>query len=188
MTAPPISNELVDWAHLCGFAVTPNSVTEAALFASEPGGETRCYIRAAPNGGFTLTSTDRASAEQFELHATSMPTMERYLMGLFGYGYRSKHRLQRLRPLRDLNELAAGYKIVPGDPDGYWELFNRSGELMARALGKVSSISTFVRLSHLLESSLSDIRRSYESSDGSPLFTVVPTDGTASRRPSVARE
>jgi hypothetical protein len=152
--------------------VTPNSVTGAAVFASEPGDEMRYYVRVAPNGGFTLTSAERASAEQFELHTTSMPTMERHLIGRFGYGYRSKHRLQRLKPLRGLDDLASGYTIAPGDPDGYWELFDPSGDLMARALGKVSSISTFVRLSHLLESSLSDIRRSYESPDGSPIFSI----------------
>ncbi|MEZ0341535.1 Imm61 family immunity protein [Mycobacterium sp. pV006] len=172
MTAVPISDHLADWARASGYTVTPDSVTGAALFASKPGGEVRYYIRVAPDGGLTLTSAQRASAEQFELHATSMRSMERHLMGLFGYRYRSKNQLQRLRPLKGLDELAPGYAIAPGDQEGYWELFYPSGELAARALGEVGSISTFVRLSHLLESSLSDIRRSYESPDGSPLFGV----------------
>lgn len=172
MTAPPISDQLADWARVNGFALTPNSSTGAALFSSEPGGEVRYYLRVAPDGGYILTSAERASTEQFEFYTKSMSVMERHLMVWFGRLYRSRHQLQRLPTFRTQDDLAPGYTIVAGDPEGSFELRDRSGALIARAHGKLSSISTFVRLSHLLESSLSDIRRSYESPDGSPLFGV----------------
>lgn len=125
MTEPQISNELAGWARLTGHTVSRDSISEAALIAS-PGGEVRYYIRTEPSGGFTLTSAERASAEQFELYTTSMETMERYLMGLFGYLYRSTNRLPRLKPLRFLHDLAPAYTVVPKAPEGYWELIDQS--------------------------------------------------------------
>lgn len=172
MTAPRISSELAEWARLNGFILTPESSSGAALFASEHGGEVRYYLRAAPGGGYILTSAERASSEQFEFYTKLMPVMERHLMASFGWLYRSEHQLPRLTTFRTQDDLAPGYTIVAGEREGSFELLDRSGALTARAHGKVTSISAFAELSHLLEASLSDIRRSYENSNGSPLFSI----------------
>ena len=170
MTAPVVSTRLIEWGNRAGYAFTPESDSGAAIFWSEPGGEIRYYLRADPSGGITLTSAERASSEQFELFTSSMDAMERYLIPLMGIDYRSRAGLPRVKTPRKPEEVAAGYRIGDADSDGYRNLYSPSGELAARARGRVNSIPTLTELSHFMLASESDLRTSYEDPDGLPLF------------------
>jgi Immunity protein 61 len=131
-----------------------------------------CYlVRGSDTEGYVLSSSERLQDEQFELFGTSLSVIERHLFAVFGTAIRSHLRLPRLSFPGKLEELAQGYSLTEVDSDGYRWLVNASGSL-AKARGRVSSISTLVRLSHLLSNSLADIKISFEDPGGHPLFTL----------------
>lgn len=171
MSAPRLTQELVDWAELAGYAFTPEDHSDAALFWLDPGGEIRLYIRKSPDA-FTLTKAERASEEQFELSADSLGVLERYLFGAFGWDLRSKRGLPRIKTPRKMDELAAGYRLDALDLEGFRRLLDSQGMAIATARGKVSSVTVLVELSHLLKASLDDLRASYEDANARPLFRV----------------
>lgn len=171
MTAPTVSNQLEDWARRAGYALTPRDETGAAVFWTDPGGELRFFIRQDQNGWLTLSSSERGSAEQFELSATSMAVISRYLWGLFGSDFRSRNGLPRLKTPTKIDALIPEYSLSDLTAEGVRTLSGPLGPT-ATARGKLSSISTLVELSHLLTSSIEDTRTSYESGDGRPLFDV----------------
>ncbi|MGH3638626.1 MAG: Imm61 family immunity protein [Mycobacterium sp.] len=171
MTAPRISDGLLNFASDAGFSLTTSDVSGAAVFWTDPGGAMRFYVRAAVDFGYTLTSAERALAEQFELFGASMTVIERYLFGVFGSAVRSRHRLPRLiLPIKQ-EELALGYLLHDVDSEGYRSL-NDSRGLVAKARGRVSSVSVLIKLSRLLSNSPSAIQSSFEDPEGRPLFAV----------------
>ena len=169
VTALGVSRQLVEWAELAGYAFTPEDHSGAALFWSDPGGEIRYYIRRSSDG-FTLTKSERAAAEQFELFAGSLGVIEPYLFGVFGWEIRSKLRLARLKIPRKLEEIADKYRIEDADSEDSRSLLDERGERIAVARGKVSGVAVLVELSHLLTSRVDQIQSSYQDVDGRPLF------------------
>jgi hypothetical protein len=169
LIAPRIGDNLATWARRAGFGLTASDDTGAALFWTDPGGEIRFYIRSAPEFGYILSSGERTSPEQFELFGISMRVIERHLFGVFAPGVRSKKNLPRLIYPRAQDELAAGYLLDDLDSEGYRWLSDSDG-LVAKARGKIGSVTTLTKLSHLLANSLADVQASLEDPDGRPLF------------------
>ncbi len=152
-------------------SLTAEDQSGAALFWTDPGGEIRYYVRGSEEIGYTLASSERAQAEQFQLFGSSMLVMERHLFAVFSSAIRSKAGLSRLIFPSKQTELAEGYAMSELDPGGYRTL-SGSRALLARARGNVSSISILVRLSHLLSNSLEDVKTSLEDPSGRPLLDV----------------
>lgn len=171
MMAPQISDELIRWAMIAGYTFTPEDQSGAALFWTDPGGEMRYYIRSPAQDVYIVSATERALAEQVELYGTSMRAIERYLFGVFGSAIRSKRRLPRLLVPTRQEQLAPGFSLDEPDTEGFRSLFDSTG-LVAKARGRVTSISTLTKLSHLLSAPLPDVQASYEDPNGRPLFTV----------------
>lgn len=169
--APSISDDLRKWADVAGYSSTPDDGSGAAIFWTDPGGEIRYYIRMAPNGSFILSSAERALPEQFELSGTSMAVVERHLFGVFGSDVRSRKGLARLIIPRRREQLAAGYTLDELDAEGYRCLSDSNG-LVAKAQGRLSSITTLTKLSHLLSFALADVEASFEDPEGRPLFAA----------------
>jgi Immunity protein 61 len=151
--------------------LTATDKTGAAVFWTDPGGEIRFYIRGSLELGYTLSSAERTLPEQFELLGVSMTVIERHLFGVFAPGVRSRNSLPRLTYPRSPDELAAGYLLGDSDSEGYRWLSNPDG-LVAKAQGKIGSVSTLTKLSHLLSNPLADVQASLEDPDGRPLFRV----------------
>ena len=168
MTAPPISDQLAEWAAAAYFTLTPEDDSGAAIFWST-GGETRLYVRRTQDG-YALTRAQRRSTEHFELFAPSVSTIERYLYGQFGAGYRSMRHLKRLRIPSKRELIVAGYRLSDIDEEGHCTLFSREGDVVAVAAGDISAVSRLVMLSYFLSSSLSDLTASYRDAEGRPLF------------------
>lgn len=172
MTSPTVSPQLLEWSRLAGYALTPEDESGAALFWSDPGGEIRYYIHQNIDGGVVLTSSERASAEQFELSAESIEVLERYLFGVFGRSIRSKSRLPRLKTPRKLEEIVGGDRIDEADSEGYRRLLAPGAKAVAKARGRLSGVSVLVELSHLVASTVDEIQSSYQAVDGRPLFRI----------------
>lgn len=109
MTAPEFSSALVQWAASAGYALTPQDPSGAAVFWTDPGGEIRSYIRSSSDG-YTITTAERASDEQFDLFAPSMETIERYLVSKFATRVRSRRGLPRLKIPTTVDSIAPGYR------------------------------------------------------------------------------
>jgi hypothetical protein len=169
VTAPGISQQLTEWAEQAGYTLTPQDHSGAALFWSDPGGEIRFYVRASSDG-LTLTKSERAAPEQFELFARSLDVIERYLLGVFGWEIRARRRLPRLKTPRKLEDIADKYRIEDAGPDGVIRLLDERGEMIAMARGKVTGVAVLVELSHLLASPTEEIEISYKDVEGKPLF------------------
>jgi hypothetical protein len=172
MTAPKVSSELVEWANLAGYSLTLEDHSGAALFWTDPGGEIRFYIRNNFDGSILLTKAERAAAEQFELAGISVEVIERHLCGVFGWDIRHAKRLTRIRTPRKVGEIAEGYLLSEEDSEGFRQLLDDAGTVVATAAGGLTGMTRLIELSHLIASSPSEIKRSYESPDGGPLFRV----------------
>lgn len=168
MSAPPISDQLAEWAAAGNFTLTPEDDSGAAIFWST-GGETRLYVRRKQDG-YALTRAQRGSTENFELFAPKMSTIERYLYGQFGAAYRSMRHLKRLRVPSKRELIVPGYSLSDIDKEGHCTLSSQVGDAVAVAAGDISAVSRLVMLSHFLSSSLSDLTASYSDAEGRPLF------------------
>lgn len=143
------------------------------MFWSDPGGEIRFYIRTNVDGTLSLTKAERAAEEQFALAGNSVEVIERHLYGVFGWDIRHSKRLPRIKTPRRINEIVRGYRINDEDAEGFRQLTNEAGTVVATAPDGLIGVTTLVELSHLISASSPDeIMRSYESPDGGPLFRV----------------
>ena len=176
-----VSDDLMTWAAMAGYRLTPEDQSGGAVFSTDPGGEIRFFLRRSAKDVYIVSSAQRASAEQYELYGTSMKTIERYLFGIFGSDVRSRRLLPRLIIPTEQGHLAPGYSLDESDDDGFTCLRDPNG-LVAKARGRVTSTSTLTKLSHLLSAALPDVRTSYEDPDGRPLFATHEKD------PEVAAE
>ncbi|KRE26932.1 hypothetical protein ASG82_10530 [Mycobacterium sp. Soil538] len=70
------------------------------------------------------------------------------------------------------DSLAVGYHLGEADDDGFRTLFDAQDNIVATAQGDLNAVSTLVKLSHLVSSSLVDIIASYQDPEGRPLFGV----------------
>ena len=171
-SSPELSQSLVEWARAAGYALTADSQTGAAILWSDPGGETRLYVRRRFDGVFVLTSSQRASREHFELGAPTVEILERHLFDLFGFSIRYRKGLRFLRLPTALGSLAAGFDISDEDPDGFCRLIDRDARVVAFGHGGSTGVSKLVKLSHLVSAPVADIIASFEHPEGHPLFRV----------------
>jgi len=115
MAAPIVSPQLVEWAADARYAFTPEGHTGAALFWTDPGGETRLYFRYI-GGEYVFTQAERVADEQFKQSTPEME-MERYRFSEFAWDVRLYTRLPRVRTANKPEDIAGGYRI--GDPDDH---------------------------------------------------------------------
>lgn len=166
-----LSDDLVSWAARAGYTVTPQDISGAAVFWSDPGGEIRFYIRVAADGCFVVSSAERALDEQIELVGFAMPAVERYLFAVFATGVRSRLALPRLVRSGTSRSLVAGYRLSEVDEDGYRCLYGPLGRV-AKARGEITGVATLTELSHLVSAPSAVVQTSFEDRHGRPLFEV----------------
>lgn len=114
---PQFSEDLQEWARRAGYQLTPSDASGAALFWSDPGGETRLYIRQISDGSNMLSRSERGGAEQFVLSAPTLGPIERYLWGLFGADIRSLLGLPRIDMPSEITDVAQGYELSDLDAE-----------------------------------------------------------------------
>ncbi|BDX32239.1 hypothetical protein TUM20985_27860 [Mycobacterium antarcticum] len=109
ITAMKFSDELTAWATQAGYAVSQGAGTLELW--SNPGGEQRFYVRQ-PTGGvdwWALASSDRGSAERYELSAHAISVLERYLFALLGDVIRARMLVPDIRVPNEPHSLPAIY-------------------------------------------------------------------------------
>lgn len=171
-----IPAQLVEWAELAGYKLTPGSVTEdeRAMFWSA-GGEVRHFIGITDTGWFEVTDSDRLGPEYLVFMAPSMATIERYFFGRFGGYIRSGRKLPRLHVPFLLEEIADGFTIQTCIFNGTARLtlIASDGSQVAASRGdKFLGTGDLVELSHYLAVTTDDIVGSYLNPDGKPLFNL----------------
>ncbi len=87
----------------------------------------------------------------------------------FGSDIRSKRKLPWLEVPTTEAQLAGGFAIDRRD-DGFAYLTDADGERLAQVRDGGVGVMDLVLLSHLVGQSVSDIKESYESPNGSPMF------------------
>lgn len=168
MTPPTLSSELVDWARQAGYSLSLDSDT--ATFWTDPGGETRVYIRRDSKGWIMVTSADRGGEERFELSAVDTDVAERYLWKFFGTVVRANLHLPWLEVPTEASDRAPGYAIEERE-DGFAYLSDPRGKIIAKGRGGFMGIAMLVWLSRLVSAPASDIKATYEDEKGRPVFS-----------------
>jgi Immunity protein 61 len=172
--SPRVSAELLAWAQRARFASAPQDSSGAALFWTNPGGETRLSIRTSGNE-MVLSSVDRGQAEVFELSSPHLEVLEKHLWDFFGSDVRARLGLPWLKVSTTEGQLPAGFRIERRT-DGLAYLMRSGRQHLACARpGDVATMNLVV-LSHLLGQTVDRISQTYESPDGSPIFAQHAQD------------
>lgn len=189
MSILEFSKELLSWAKVAGYALTPASITGdgRAIFWTDPGGEIRYFIAANQGGWLVVTSSERMGSEQFEVGVQSIFVLERYLFGQFGIDVRSKCRLPRVVKPHRVEEVYPGFGIEAMEFEGVTRdsLVDPGGNTLA-----IGDVYDMVLVSHYLNSTVAQIEESFHRPDGRPLFTVKaprpvrPVPATSTREQS----
>lgn len=143
------------------------------------GGETRFLVRFQDNW-LVVTSSERLGDEQFELAATSLFVVERFFFGNFGEDIRSGRRIDGRRPPRLAQPRTAadvydGFRIGRINFGGrsHLGLNDPAGKTIAVAAGdELTGTMRLAELSLYVNSKVSEIKESFQSPDGQPLFTL----------------
>lgn len=164
-----LSDELIAWARQAGYACSPgDSDSHVFVLWSDPGGETRFYLRV-DGEWISVLRADRAENVKFILAATSLAAVERYLFDALSADVRNAKRLPWIRVPTTSEELAVGYQIVER-PDDFIELARSNGDVVARCRqGRLGTMNLVV-LSHLYDAPIADVERTYLDPNGRPLF------------------
>jgi hypothetical protein len=171
MTEPiALSDEFVAWARRAGYALSPLDDSGAVVLWSDPGGETRYYVRPRDDGWYLLTRSSRSGDEQFALAAASLDVLERFLVGTFGTVLRDVEGLPFLRKPWAADDVAPGYLVSDISDDGYRQLIQTGVGAIAVAREKTTSLMSLVPLSHFLRLSTQELEDSFLSENGAPLM------------------
>jgi hypothetical protein len=172
-TSVDLSVSLQDWIRQSGMDMTQGSQSgDGRTIFWNKGGEVRYFIDKIGNW-YVITSSDRMSAESYELAAVSMPTIERYLYGDRGWLIRRANGLPRIRRPFKTDELRSGYsigKMLYADRERS-SLINATGMVVA-----IGGVTDLVELSHYLDVSVDVIKGSFLDPEGKPLFHALETE------------
>jgi hypothetical protein len=165
-----LSEHLLDWARVAGYARTVDSDAVVDTLWSDPGGEVRYYIRRRADGWYLLTRSSRGGEEQFIIAAVTGEVLERFLYGVLGTVIRDDRGLPPLKKPWSPTDLASGYTLSDLSEDGYRSLSLKGSGPIAVAREKTISLMNLVPLSHYLGLSLKQLEDSFLDVNGAPLM------------------
>ncbi|MGP4057763.1 Imm61 family immunity protein [Mycobacterium sp. 4D054] len=156
-----------------GWASTAHYVTTVAedgdfQLRSEAGAPTRYFIRRRGADRLELTQADD-DAEHPLLFVADTAVLERHLIGLFADDIREDLDLPLLEMDWSVDALAEGYE-VSAMVRGYRTLKRVGGGPVAAAPDPTLSLLALVPLSHYLQWSISELKRSFLNPAGVPLL------------------
>ncbi|MDP7705239.1 MULTISPECIES: Imm61 family immunity protein [unclassified Mycobacterium] len=169
-----ISSTLQRWARLAGYTLTPGPVTDdgRAIFYNS-GGEVRYFVGLRSDGWFTVTESDRMSAEYFVLAARTLDVIEKYFFGVFGSTWRGIRGLPDVRLPASADDIGDGFTLADVEFDGRQcrGLVDPAGGVVAISSGDAfSGTWELAPLWLYLKASADEIMRSFEDPAGRPLF------------------
>jgi hypothetical protein len=169
MNPVTVSPELVEWAHIAGYALTREGSISAIFYV--PGGESRYRIERSDDGWYSLTVASRGGSDRLVVRAAALDAIERHLVAVFGAVVRDAVGLPLLEKPCGTGDVAPGYSLDEMDPDGFRTLFDSEGKPLAKAQDAVRSLLVLVPLSHFMSLSLQQLADSFRSRDGAPLMS-----------------
>ncbi|WP_241479926.1 Imm61 family immunity protein [Mycolicibacterium neoaurum] len=162
-----LTAECVGWARTAHYVTTVAEDGDVQL-RSEAGAPTRYFIRRRGADRLELTQLDD-DAEHPLLFVADTEVLERHLIGLFADDIREDLDLPLLEMGWAVHDLARGYEVSEMER-GYRTLKRVGGAPVAAAPDPTLSLLALVPLSHYLQWSLADLKRSFLSPTGSPLL------------------
>lgn len=163
----PLTAECVGWARTAHYVTTVAQDGDVQL-RSEAGAPTRYFIRRRGPDRLELTQLDD-DAEHPLLFVADTEVLERHLIGLFADDIREDLDLPLLEIGWTVDDLARGYEVSEMER-GYRTLKRVGGAPVAAAPDPTLSLLALVPLSHYLQWSIADLKRSFLSPTGSPLL------------------
>jgi hypothetical protein len=170
-----LSAECVGWARTAHYVTTVAEDGDVQL-RSEAGAPTRYFIRRRGTNRLELTQVDD-DAEHPLLFVADTAVLEKHLIGLFADDVREDLELPLLDMDWTVDAVAKGYEVSKMER-GYRTLKRVGGGPVAAAPDPTLSLLALVPLSHFLQWSVADLKRSFLSPTGSPLLRH---DGYAAR-------
>lgn len=167
---PPIalSASCIGWARLAHFATEPMDDGDVHL-RSEAGAPSRYFVRRRGADRLVLTEAEDDGDEHPRLFVADMGVLEKHLVALFADDVREDLDLPFLELGWSIDAVAAGYQVSEIER-GYRTLVRGGGEPVAAAPDPILSLLTLVPLSHYLQWSIADLRRSFLDPAGAPLL------------------
>lgn len=164
-----LSDACVGWARTAGYVTAVADDGEIQL-RSEIGAPTRYYIRRRGLDRLELTQADDGGDEYPVLFVAAVEVLERYLVGgLFADDIREDLDLPSLDLPWGSADLCTGFELSEM-VRGYRTLKRADGTPIAAAPDPYLSALALVPLSHYLQWSVSDLKRSFLHPSGAPLL------------------
>jgi hypothetical protein len=163
-------------ADCLGWARTAHYITAVAddgdvQVRSEAGAPTRYFIRRRGADRLELTQAGDGDAEHPLLFVADVGVLERYLVGLFADDIREDLDVPPLDLAWATVNLADKYELSDM-VRGYRTLKHKGGAPLAAAPDPTLSLLALVPLSHYLQWSIPDLKRSFLSPTGIPLMRI----------------
>jgi hypothetical protein len=165
-----LSAACIGWARSAHYITEPADDGGVQL-RSEAGAPSRYFVRRRGTDRMVLNEAedDGDGDEHPRLFVAEIGVLERYLVALFADDIRDDLDLPFLEMDWSIDAVAAGYH-VSGIERGYRTLTRRGGEPVAAAPDPTLSLLTLVPLSHCLQWSIADLKRSFLNPAGVPLL------------------
>jgi hypothetical protein len=165
VVAARLGDEILGWARLAGYAWDTET---GSLTTRLDGCHTQLSVREATRGRMEVRE-DIDGDSRMLLYALTLDVVERHLFGLFADDIREDVDLPLLELGWRREDLAEGYELSEM-VRGYRTLKRTPGGPVAAAPDPTSSLLALVPLSHYLQWSLSDLKRSFLNPAGQPLL------------------
>ncbi len=179
-----LSTECLGWARTAHY-VTAIADDGDVQLRSESGAPTRYFIRRRGADRLELTQADDGDAEHPLLFVAEVEVLEWFLVGLFADDIREDLDLPLLDLPWERDDLADGFELTDM-VRGYRTLKRAGGGPLAAAPDPTLSLIALVPLSHYLRWAIPDLKRSFLSPAGVPLF--CDTAATHRTRQDVLRD
>ena len=167
---PPIalSAACIGWARSAHYITEPVDDGDVQL-RSEAGAPSRYFIRRRGTDRLVLTEVEDDGEEHPRLFVADIGVLEKHLVALFADDIRDDLELPFLEMAWSIDAVAVGYQLSDVER-GYRALTRIGGEPVAAAPDPTLSLLTLVPLSHYIQWSIADLKRSFLNPAGAPLL------------------
>lgn len=163
-----LSAACIGWVRSAHYIAEPADDGGVQL-RSEAGAPSQYFVRRRGTDRLVLTEAEDDGDEHPRLFVAETGVLERYLVALFADDIRDDLDLPFLEMDWSIDAVAAGYHVSDIER-GYRTLTRRGGEPVAAAPDPTLSLLTLVPLSHCLQWSIVDLKRSFLNPAGVPLL------------------
>lgn len=163
-----LSAACIGWARSAHYITEPADDGSVQL-RSEAGAPSRYFIRRRGTDRLVLTEAVDDADEHPLMFVADIDVLEKHMIALFADDIRDDLDLPFLEMEWSIDAVAAGYQVSEIER-GYRTLTRRSGEPVAAAPDPILSLLTLVPLSHYIQWSIADLKRSFLNPSGAPLL------------------